>query len=263
MIERQYLIDDFTTHDTWRLFRILAEFTEGFEEMAHVGRAVSIFGSARTRPQHPHYKAARALARGLAERGFAVITGGGPGIMEAANRGAAEAGGVSVGLNIELPLEQEPNRFANVPIAFRYFFVRKVMFVKYAEAFVIVPGGFGTLDEFFEAITLVQTRRVKPIPIVLYDSSYWGGLIDWLEREVRGRGMVSATDLRLFQVMDDIPAIVDFLDEHAAVEGPAGAAARPRRERDRAPALPLAAKRNKLRSAVPTRPPRRRRSGAR
>jgi hypothetical protein len=231
MIERQYLIDDFTTQDTWRLFRILAEFTEGFEEMASVGRAVSIFGSARTKPQHPHYKAARALARGLAARGFAVITGGGPGVMEAANRGAAEAGGVSVGLNIELPLEQEPNPYANVPIAFRYFFVRKVMFVKYAEAFVILPGGFGTLDEFFEAITLVQTQRVKPIPIVLYDSNYWHGLVAWLEAEVRGRGMVSARDLKLFRVMDDIPAIVDFLDVHAAADVPSR-----RRRGDRVPA---------------------------
>ncbi len=263
MIERQYLIDDFTTHDTWRLFRILAEFTEGFEEMAHVGRAVSIFGSARTRPQHPHYKAARALARGLAERGFAVITGGGPGVMEAANRGAAEAGGVSVGLNIELPLEQEPNRFANVPIAFRYFFVRKVMFVKYAAAFVIVPGGFGTLDEFFEAITLVQTRRVKPIPIVLYDSSYWGGLADWLDREVRRRGLVSAADLRLFRVMDDISAIVDFLDQHAARDVVAGGAPRLGRERDRGPERMVPGQRKKLKSAATAGRPGRRRSGMR
>ncbi len=211
MIERQYLIDDFTHADTWRLFRILAEFTEGFEEMARVGRAVSIFGSARTPARHRHYAAARELARGLAQRGFAIITGGGPGIMEAANRGAAAAGGISVGLNIELPLEQEPNKYANVPIAFRYFFVRKVMFVKYAEAFVILPGGFGTLDEFFEAVTLVQTQRIKPMPIVLYDSSYWQGLVDWLAAAVRARGMVSPRDLDLFRVMDDIPAIVDFL----------------------------------------------------
>ncbi len=227
MIERQYLIDDFTHEDTWRLFRILAEFTEGFEEMARVGRAVSIFGSARTAARHPHYRAARELARGLAERGFAVITGGGPGVMEAANRGAAEAGGVSVGLNIELPLEQEPNPYATLPIDFRYFFVRKVMFVKYAEAFVILPGGFGTLDEFFESITLVQTQRIKPMPIVLYDSRYWGGLVDWLHEEVARRGMISQSDLALFRVMDDIPAIVDFLTgSRPAVSAPTRGARR-------------------------------------
>jgi uncharacterized protein (TIGR00730 family) len=258
MIERQYIIDDFTTQDTWRLFRILAEFTEGFEEMAAVGRAVSIFGSARTKPQHPHYKAARALARGLAERGFAVITGGGPGIMAAANRGAAEGGGVSVGLNIELPLEQEPNPYANLPINFRYFFVRKVMFVKYAEAFVIVPGGFGTLDEFFEAITLVQTRRVKPIPIVLYDSSYWGGLVAWLKAEVRGRGLVSSSDLELFHVMDDIPAIIDFLDEHAAADVPTRGV-----RRGGAPARRSAVARHEQRRPLGTAPKGRRRGGAR
>jgi uncharacterized protein (TIGR00730 family) len=211
MVERQYLIDDFTNQDTWRLFRILAEFVEGFEEMSRVEHAVSIFGSARTPEDHPHYSAARELARQLVGCGYAIITGGGPGIMEAANRGAAEAGGVSVGLNIELPFEQAPNPFANLPVGFRYFFVRKVMFVKYAEAFVIMPGGFGTMDELFESLTLVQTRRIKPIPVVLYDRSYWGGLVDWMRESLLGEGMVSDGDLDFFQVMDDVPAIVDYL----------------------------------------------------
>ena len=226
MLERQYLIDDFTHQDTWRLFRILAEFVEGFEEMSRVGTAVSIFGSARTGRDEPRYAVARELGRRLAERGFAVITGGGPGIMEAANRGAAEAGGVSVGLNIELPLEQQPNPYANLPVAFRYFFVRKVMFVKYAVAFVIMPGGFGTLDELTEALTLVQTHRIKPMPVVLYDSAYWGGLMGWMRERVLADGMVDAADLELFRVMDDVPAIVDYLSGACGVAEPTTAPGR-------------------------------------
>jgi uncharacterized protein (TIGR00730 family) len=224
MVERQYLIDDFTNQDTWRLFRILAEFVEGFEEMSRVGPAVSIFGSARTPDDHPHYAAARELARLLVGRGYAIITGGGPGIMEAANRGAADADGVSVGLNIELPFEQAPNPYANLPVGFRYFFVRKVMFVKYAEAFVIMPGGLGTLDELFESLTLVQTQRIKPIPIILYDRSYWGGLVDWLRDRLLAQKMVSDGDLDLFRVMDDVPEIVDYL---AATRPPAPGSEKP------------------------------------
>jgi uncharacterized protein (TIGR00730 family) len=214
MVHSRYVIDDFTRQDTWRLFRILSEFVDGFEAMSQVGPAVSIFGSARTRPQHRYYAAARALARGLAEHGVTVITGGGPGIMAAANRGAAEGGGVSVGLNIELPREQELNRFVNLPVAFRYFFVRKVMFVKYAQAFVIMPGGFGTLDELLEAVTLVQTERIKPFPIVLYDRSYWDGLLSWMKDRLLGEGMVSRRDLALLRVMDDVREIERFIVQH-------------------------------------------------
>jgi uncharacterized protein (TIGR00730 family) len=208
------LIDDFTHQNTWRLFRILSEFVDGFETMSQVGPAVSIFGSARTRPRNRHYVAARTLARKLAHHGVTVITGGGPGIMEAANRGASEGGGVSVGLNIELPEEQELNRYVNLPIAFRYFFVRKVMFVKYAQAFVILPGGFGTLDELFEAVTLVQTKRIKPFPIVLYDRAYWAGLVDWMRERLIHDGMVSPRELSLVRVMDDVDDIVRFLLHH-------------------------------------------------
>jgi uncharacterized protein (TIGR00730 family) len=214
MVSSRYLIDDFTHQDTWRLFRILSEFVDGFEAMSQVGPAVSIFGSARTRPRNRHYLAARTLARKLATHGVTVITGGGPGIMEAANRGASEGGGVSVGLNIELPEEQELNPYVNLPIAFRYFFVRKVMFVKYAQAFVILPGGFGTLDELFEAVTLVQTKRIKPFPIVLYDRAYWAGLLDWMQERLIEDGMVGPRELSLVRVMDDIDDIVRFLLPH-------------------------------------------------
>jgi uncharacterized protein (TIGR00730 family) len=214
MVSSRYLIDDFTHQDTWRLFRILSEFVDGFEAMSQVGPAVSIFGSARTRPRNRHYIAARTLARKLAHHGVTVITGGGPGIMEAANRGASEGGGVSVGLNIELPEEQELNRYVNLPIAFRYFFVRKVMFVKYAQALVILPGGFGTLDELFEAVTLVQTKRIKPFPIVLYDRAYWAGLLDWMQERLIQDGMVSPRELSLLRVMDDVDDIVRFILRH-------------------------------------------------
>jgi hypothetical protein len=214
MVDSRYAIEDFTHQDSWRLFRILGEFVDGFETMSRVGPAVSIFGSARTSPRHRHYVAARALARGLARRGVTVITGGGPGIMEAANRGAAEGGGVSVGLNIELPREQELNRFVNLPVSFRYFFVRKVMFVKYAQAFVILPGGFGTIDELFEALTLVQTERIRPLPIVLYDRAYWAGLMDWMKDRLLGERMISRRNLGLLRVMDDIGEVERFIGEH-------------------------------------------------
>ncbi len=196
------------TDDTWRMFRIMAEFVEGFETLHAIGPAVSIFGSARTKPGTPDYEAARVLARKCVEQGFAVITGGGPGIMEAANRGATEAGGTSVGLNIELPFEQKPNPYASTLIGFRYFFVRKVMFVKYAVAFVCCPGGFGTLDEFFEAVTLMQTRKIRPFPVVLLNSSYWQGLLDWMRTTVLERKMIDANDLRLFHVRDDPDEVV-------------------------------------------------------
>src|SRR5882724_6296290 len=166
--------------DSWRIFRIMAEFVEGFEVMAPVGRAVSIFGSARTKPDDPFFKAAEETARLLAKEGFDVITGGGPGIMEAGNKGAFEAGGTSVGLNISLPHEQESNRYQSISLDFHYFYARKVMFVKYALAFICFPGGYGTLDEFFETLTLMQTMKTEAFPIILFGSAYWNGLVDWI-----------------------------------------------------------------------------------
>jgi uncharacterized protein (TIGR00730 family) len=193
----------FVHTDPWRALRILSEFVEGFDALARVGPGVAVFGSARIAPEHACYEAARAVGHGLAARGFAVITGGGPGIMEAANRGAAEAGGLSVGCTIELPHEQPPNDYANLRIDFRYFFVRKTMFVKYAEAFVVFPGGFGTLDELTEALTLIQTGKVREFPVVLYDSEHWAGLLEWLRARALAEGMVSARDLDLIRVCDD------------------------------------------------------------
>src|SRR5882724_8811324 len=167
-------------NDTWRIFRIMSEFVEGFESLANIGRAVSIFGSARTKPDDPYYKAAEKTAALLAKGKFAVITGGGPGIMEAANKGAYESGGTSVGCNIALPHEQEANRYQHITLDFHYFYVRKVMFVKYASAFICFPGGYGTLDEFFETLTLIQTLKIQAFPIILYGSAYWNGLVDWI-----------------------------------------------------------------------------------
>jgi uncharacterized protein (TIGR00730 family) len=192
----------FVHTDPWRVLRIMGEFVDGFDVLARVGMAVTVFGSARVRQDSPYYAAAREVGRGLAERGYAVITGGGPGVMEAANRGANEAGGVSIGCNIELPHEQSPNPYANLSINFRYFFVRKTMFVKYSEAFVVFPGGFGTLDELFEALTLIQTAKVKRFPVVLYGSEYWSGLLDWIKGRLAVEGMVSGLDLELIQVVD-------------------------------------------------------------
>jgi uncharacterized protein (TIGR00730 family) len=192
----------FVHTDPWRVLRIMGEFVDGFDVLARVGMAVTVFGSARVKEESPYYAAARAVGQGIAERGYAVITGGGPGIMEAANRGANEAGGLSIGCNIELPHEQSPNPYANLSIDFRYFFVRKTMFVKYSEAFVVFPGGFGTLDELFEALTLIQTGKVKRFPVVLYGSDYWSGLLDWVQTRLAVEGMVSGVDLALVQVVD-------------------------------------------------------------
>jgi uncharacterized protein (TIGR00730 family) len=208
MPEQQYLIDDFTVRESWRLFRIIAEFVDGFEAMAEVHPAVSIFGSSRVQPDDRLYEKTRSIARLFVEQGFHIITGGGPGLMEAANRGAAEAGGRSVGLNIHLPMEQKPNQYANVRLDFRYFFIRKVMFVKYAQAYVVLPGGFGTLDELFEAITLIQTHRIKPFPVILVGSDFWAGLIDWLREQLLVTGKISREDLELLQVLDEPEAVV-------------------------------------------------------
>src|SRR5204863_7459450 len=193
----------FVREDPWRIFRIMAEFVDSFETLSQLGPAVTIFGSARTPPGDPYYQASVAIAKGLAKHKLAVITGGGPGIMEAANRGAAEAKGKSVGLNIELPFEQRGNRFANIPINFHYFFSRKVCFVKYSIAFVFMPGGFGTLDEFFEVLTLVQTRRIPEFPLILFGKDYWKGLIRWMKDRLEDSKLISPGDLDLFKITDN------------------------------------------------------------
>jgi uncharacterized protein (TIGR00730 family) len=199
---------DWVHEDPWRVMRIQSEFVEGFGALAELGPAVSVFGSARTPRDAPEYEAGVRIGRALVESGFAVITGGGPGAMEAANRGACEAGGVSVGLGIELPFEQGLNEYVDIGVNFRYFFVRKTMFVKYAQGFVVLPGGFGTLDELFEALTLVQTRKVTRFPIVLFGSAYWKGLRDWLIDSVVDQGKASKKDLELFHVTDDVAEAV-------------------------------------------------------
>ncbi len=201
----------FTHTDSWRVLRIQGEFVHGINSLAEVGAGVSVFGSARLHEDSPYYAAARLLGRKLVEAGFAVITGGGPGLMEAANRGAGEAGGLSVGLNIELPFEQSGNRFVNRAVNFRYFFVRKTMFVKYSNGFVIFPGGFGTLDEMFEALTLVQTHKIKRFPIVLYGSSYWKGLLEWVRGTQLEAGAISAEDLNLLIVTDSVDEARDII----------------------------------------------------
>jgi len=203
MVDRQHVIDDMTVRDTWRMFHIMAEFVEGFDILPDVYPAVSIFGSARTAPDDPVYQTAEGLARLLVEGGFNIISGGGPGVMEAANKGAAEAGGKSVGLHIQLPNEQQPNPHANVRLNYRYFFIRKVMFVKYAVAYVIMPGGFGTLDELFESLTLIQTDRIRSFPVVLMGSEYWKGLVGWLKGTLVECGAVSTEDLDIFTVVDE------------------------------------------------------------
>ncbi|HEX6750034.1 MAG TPA: TIGR00730 family Rossman fold protein [Longimicrobium sp.] len=193
---------DFTSSDPWRVFRIMGEFVEGFDALARIGPAVTIFGSARVQPDHEQYGLARETARLLGEAGFSIITGGGPGIMEAANRGARDAGVLSVGCNIELPFEPAINEYVDVAINFRYFFVRKTMFVKYAEAFVIFPGGFGTLDELSEALTLIQTGKIRDFPVVLYGSGYWQGFLDWIKGTLLDEGKISPEDLDLMVVTD-------------------------------------------------------------
>ena len=194
---------EFLDSDPWRSLRILSEFVEGFDALATVGPAVSVFGTARIGPNHRQYKSARKLGRLLAEAGYAVITGGGPGIMEAANRGCHEAGGLSVGCNIELPLEQELNPYVDLGVEFRYFFVRKTMFVKYADAFVIYPGGFGTLDELFEALTLIQTKRIRDFPVILMGTEYWAGMLDWIKGTLLKEAAIAPQDVDLLRVTDD------------------------------------------------------------
>jgi uncharacterized protein (TIGR00730 family) len=209
---------EWKTKDAWRSLRILSEFVEGFDSLADLPPAVSVFGSARSKPESAECDLAADLGAALAEAGYAVITGGGPGVMEAANRGATEAGGMSVGLGIELPFEQGLNDWVDIGIDFRYFFVRKTMFVKYAQAFVVLPGGFGTLDELFEAITLVQTKKVTRFPVILMGSQYWAGLLDWIRQTLLADGKVSEADLELLQVTDDVDEAVQIIvDADAAL----------------------------------------------
>jgi uncharacterized protein (TIGR00730 family) len=207
---------DWVHTDPWRVLRIQSEFVEGFGLLAELPRAVSFFGSARTPRDHPHYAAGVRIGAELSRAGYAVITGGGPGAMEAANRGASEAGGLSVGLGIELPFEQELNEWVDLGISFRYFFVRKTMFVKYAQAFVILPGGFGTLDELFEALTLVQTRKVTRFPVVLFGSEYWGGLLEWIRSTLIANATISADDVELFRLTDDVDEVIALVQEAEA-----------------------------------------------
>jgi uncharacterized protein (TIGR00730 family) len=210
-MQRPYADPSFLETDAWRALRIMGEFIDGFDALARLGPAVSVFGSARTRPADPMYEQARLLARRLSEEGFTIITGGGPGIMEAANRGAREADGVSVGLGIDLPLEQGVNSYVDLAIYFRYFFVRKTLFVKYAQAFVIFPGGFGTFDELFESLTLVQTGKIDHFPIILVGSAYWEGLLGWLHSTVAAEGKIDDIDMKLLRVCDDVEEITSII----------------------------------------------------
>jgi uncharacterized protein (TIGR00730 family) len=207
--------NDFTHEETWRIFRIMSEFVEGFEVLSKIGKAVSVFGSSRMKSNHKYYKLAEETAYLLAKEGYAIITGSGPGIMEAANRGAKKAGGVSIGLNIQIP-QQQPNKFVDTLLDFRYFFVRKVMFVKYAKAFVIMPGGYGTLDEFTEAINLIQTQRIPKFPVILLGKDYWKGLLDWLKNTVLASGNISKEDLDIFTVVDEPPEVVRIIKKFYA-----------------------------------------------
>jgi len=208
------LVDDFQHGEPWRVLRILGEFVNAVEEMADAGPDISIFGGARVKPEEPAYRATVELANKLVRRGFGVITGGGPGIMEAGNRGAYDAGGQAIGLNIRLPHEQKPNPYQTRSLMFRYFFVRKVMFVRYSVGFVVMPGGFGTIDELFEALTLIQTEKAYPFPVVLFGRSYWQGLVQWLKDVVLAAGSIAADDLRLFDVVDSPDEAMAVLEKH-------------------------------------------------
>jgi len=212
-MEKQFLIDDFMVGDTWRLFKILSEFVEGFEMMSEVYPAVSIFGSARIKPEDETYIQTVEIAKKLSENGFNIITGGGPGIMEAGNRGAQEGKGKSVGVNIKLPMEQQANAFTDLQLELNYFFVRKVMFIKYAQAYVGMPGGFGTLDEIFEAITLIQTKRIKPFPVILVGTDYWSGLLDWIKDTLLKGKLISADDIDLVRITDDPDEVVKIIKQ--------------------------------------------------
>ncbi len=217
MLEKQYIVDDLTLNDSWRMFQIMAEFVKGFEVMPEAYPAVSIFGSSKTKPQSTVYKDTVKMSRLLVENGFNVISGGGPGVMEAANRGATEAKGKSVGLHIELPSEQEPNKYANIRLNFKYFFIRKVMFVKYSVAYIIMPGGFGTLDELFEALTLIQTKRIRYFPVILMDSQFWEGLLDWAKNTLIKEQTISEEDFDIFNIVDTPEEAVAIIKRRVVV----------------------------------------------
>ncbi|MEV0650315.1 TIGR00730 family Rossman fold protein [Phytomonospora sp. NPDC050363] len=229
----QHLLDsnrrsEWKQKDAWRTLRILSEFVDGFDTLSDVERAVAVFGSARTKPDSPGYALAEEVGAALAKEGFSVITGGGPGVMEAANKGAVEAGGESIGLGIELPFEQGLNGYVDIGLDFRYFFVRKTMFVKYAQAFIVLPGGFGTMDELFEALTLVQTKKVTQFPVVLLGTAYWGGLVDWLRGRMLDDGMINPVDVDLMLVTDDVAeAVAHIVAGCNTRPGPPGDAALP------------------------------------
>ena len=212
---KQKTWNEIKTKDSWAIFKIMAEFVNGYERLSKIGPCVSIFGSARTKPNHPHYILAEEVAFKLTQNGFGVITGGGPGIMEAGNKGANRGKGVSVGLNIELPFEQHDNPWIDrgKSLDFDYFFVRKVMFVKYSQGFIVMPGGFGTMDELFEAITLIQTKKIGRFPIVLVGSKFWGGLMDWIKETLIEEGNISAEDLNLFRIVDTADEAVEHLNK--------------------------------------------------
>ncbi len=214
---RQFVIDSLSTQESWRLFKIMAEFVDGFETLSPITHGVSIFGSARVKPEDPLYAETERLGKLLVEAGYQVITGGGPGIMEAGNRGARDAGGDSVGLHIHLPFEQAPNPFMTTRCDFRYFFVRKMMFVKYAVAYVVMPGGIGTLDELFEALVLIQTRRIKPFPVVLYSRDYWSGLLDWIQKTMIARGFAGERDTALFALVDTPEEAVEYIRQRVVI----------------------------------------------
>jgi uncharacterized protein (TIGR00730 family) len=218
--ENPYCLNDMGRGDAWRLFRILSEFVEGFDALSTVNRPlVTVFGSARTTEGDPYYQLTRDVASKLAEYGYGIVTGGGPGIMEAANRGAAEADGMSIGLNIDLPFEQKGNPYVTLPLDFRYFFVRKVMFIKYCMAFICLPGGFGTLDELFEALTLIQTRKIRRFPIILVGTSFWSGLVEWIRQQLVSGGKISEEDMLLFEVMDNADEIVRYIRKTVVFKG--------------------------------------------
>lgn len=214
---KQYLIDDLSMHESWRLFKIMAEVVDGFETLSEIGPAVSVFGSARVKPDEALYKQTEELSAELARAGYTVITGGGPGLMEAGNKGAKEAGGQSVGLHIHLPLEQHNNQYMDVRCDFRYFFIRKLMFIKYALAYVALPGGYGTLDELSEALVLIQTKRIRPFPIVMLGTEFWGGLIDWFKESLVKNKFCNEEDLDLFIVTDDIKEAVTHIKRHVVI----------------------------------------------
>jgi len=213
--QNPYIANDFKEQDTWRMFRIMSEFVEGFEALRGIRPAVTIFGSARSLQNSKDYRLARDIAFGLSKKGFSVLTGGGPGVMEAANLGAHEAGGRSIGCNIELPFEQKPNPYINLPVNFHYFFIRKVMFLRYTSAVVVMPGGFGTFDELFETLTLIQTRKIDPIPLILVDKQYWQGCVEWLKKTILSdRNYIDREDLDIFKMVDTAPEAIKAITQY-------------------------------------------------